>query len=81
MEKYEPYTINTTFPPVGLPDRFRGFNLLGKFDVCWSNKGFEEENVKLISQFGFNFVRLPLDYRTYTKKGDWLTFEEKSLFI
>jgi len=54
----------------------KGFNLLGKFDISWTNNGFSETEFKLIHQLGFNFVRLPLDYRTYTKTGDWNTFLE-----
>lgn len=54
----------------------KGFNLLGKFDVSWSNSGFPESEFTMISNLGFNFVRLPLDYRTYTKAGDWNTFLE-----
>lgn len=54
----------------------RGFNLLGKFDASWSNTGFTEEEFQIIQDLGFNFVRLPLDYRTYTKAGDWDVFLE-----
>ena len=49
----------------------KGFNLLGKFDVSWSNKGFKEKEFQVIKDLGFNFVRLPLDYRTYTLTGNW----------
>ncbi|HET6556363.1 MAG TPA: cellulase family glycosylhydrolase [Prolixibacteraceae bacterium] len=54
----------------------KGFNLLGKYDVSWSNNGFPESEFSMIRNLGFNFVRLPLDYRTYTKAGDWNTFLE-----
>jgi len=57
----------------------RGFNLLGKFDVSNSNKGFSETEFKMIHDLGFNFVRIPLDFRTYTKAGDWNTFIETEL--
>jgi len=57
----------------------KGFNLLGKFDVNWSNHGFSEEEFIIIQDLGFNFVRLPLDYRTYTKAGDWNIFEEEEI--
>lgn len=52
----------------------KGFNLLGKFDVSWSNPGYSERDFQLIHQLGFNFVRLPLDYRTYTQSGNWDVF-------
>lgn len=57
----------------------KGFNLLGKFDVSWSNNGFPETEFSMIHQLGFNFVRLPLDYRTFTKAGDWNTFVETEM--
>lgn len=56
-----------------------GFNLLGKFDVNWSNVGFIEEDFVMISDLGFNFARLPLDYLTYTKTGDWNIFLEDEI--
>ena len=49
----------------------KGFNLLGKYDVGWSNNGFTEEEFIIVNDLGFNFVRLPLDYRTYTQAGNW----------
>ncbi len=57
----------------------KGFNLLGKFDVSWSNSGFTEKEFSIIHDLGFNFVRLPLDYRTYTVAGNWNSFTESQL--
>ena len=54
----------------------KGFNLLGKFDVSWSNTGFTQKEFSTIKDLGFNFVRLPLDYRTYTQAGNWDNFIE-----
>jgi aryl-phospho-beta-D-glucosidase BglC (GH1 family) len=59
--------------------RYKGFNLLGKFDADWSNTGYLEWDFKTIHELGFNFVRLPIDYRTYTEKGDWSQYRESSL--
>lgn len=64
--------------PEKLP-RWRGFNLLEKYSAEWSNHPFVEEDFRLIAKLGFNFVRLPLDYRSLTKKGDWRVFEEAPL--
>ncbi len=52
----------------------KGFNLLGKFDVSWSNSGYTEKEFSMIHELGFNFVRLPIDYRTYTEPGNWDSF-------
>jgi hypothetical protein len=54
----------------------KGFNLLGKFDVSWSNTGFTQKEFSTIKDLEFNFVRLPLDYRTYTQAGNWDNFIE-----
>ncbi|NJK87157.1 MAG: glycoside hydrolase family 5 protein, partial [Bacteroidales bacterium] len=55
-----------------------GFNLTGLFSFEWENKGYTEDEFRLVHQLGYNFVRLPVDYRTYTAEN-WLTFDETSL--
>jgi hypothetical protein len=55
---------------------FKGFNLLGKYDVNFSNSGFSEEEFLIMKDLGFNFARIPLDYRTYTEAGNWDVFRE-----
>jgi aryl-phospho-beta-D-glucosidase BglC (GH1 family) len=57
----------------------RGFNLLGKFSYPGSNKGFTEQEFIMVHDLGFNFVRLPLDYRTYTPAGNWDVFTETEM--
>lgn len=59
--------------------RWRGFNLLDKFSIDWSNGPFKEEDFKMISDLGFNFVRLPMDYRAWINGGDWRSFNESVL--
>jgi endoglucanase len=48
--------------------RWRGFNLLEKFSVDRPerNTAFREEDFELIARSGFDFVRLPMDYRAWT---------------
>jgi aryl-phospho-beta-D-glucosidase BglC (GH1 family) len=58
--------------------RWHGFNLLEKFTLR-GNAPFKEEDFKWIAELGFNFVRLPVDYRCYTEEGDWLKFQENVL--
>ena len=62
-------------PPKPLPDatpkhlpRWRGFNLLNKF-MADGQKPFEERDFADIAELGFDFVRLPLDYRCWTDPG------------
>jgi len=56
---------------------WRGFNLLNKFDG--DNEPFAERDFAWLAELGFNFVRLPMDYRAWTEKGDWTRFREATL--
>lgn len=58
--------------------RWRGFNLLEKFTLR-GNAPYRETDFKWIREFGFNFARLPMDYRCYTEPDDWLKFRENVL--
>jgi aryl-phospho-beta-D-glucosidase BglC (GH1 family) len=58
--------------------RWRGFNLLEKFK-SWSCEPFREDDFRLISQLGFNFVRLPMDYRCWIVDGEWERLQESQL--
>jgi aryl-phospho-beta-D-glucosidase BglC (GH1 family) len=58
--------------------RWRGFNLLEKFK-SQSCEPFRENDFRLISKLGFNFVRLPLDYRCWIVDGDWERLKESQL--
>ncbi|MBI5693642.1 MAG: cellulase family glycosylhydrolase [Verrucomicrobia bacterium] len=60
------------------PARWRGFNLLEKFTLR-QNAPYREEDFRWIAELGFNFVRLPIDYRCYTERDDWLNFKESVL--
>ena len=57
--------------------RWRGFNLLEKFNG--QNRPFLENDFRMISDLGFNFVRLPMDYRAWIMKGDRKKFHEQTL--
>lgn len=59
--------------------RWRGFNLLEKFMFWGEHKPYQENDFRMISELGFNFVRLPLDYRGYIDGTDWEKFHEESL--
>jgi endoglucanase len=63
--------------PEKLP-RWRGFNLLEKFNVA-RNARFVEQDFEWIAELGFNFVRLPMDYRCWIESGDWTKFREDVL--
>lgn len=63
--------------PRKLP-RWRGFNLLEKFNVG-RNQRFVESDFEWIAELGFNFVRLPMDYRCWIESGDWTKLREDVL--
>jgi hypothetical protein len=50
--------------PEKLP-RWRGFNLLNKY-LAAKRRPFQEDDFRIIHQLGFNFARLPMDYRAWT---------------
>jgi hypothetical protein len=56
--------------PRHLP-RWRGFNLPDMVSADRLHGPFREEDFRLIARLGFNFVRLPLDYRLWIVGGDW----------
>jgi len=63
--------------PRALP-RWRGFNLLEKFMVG-NQQPYREEDFAQIAELGFNFVRLPMDYRCWTDPADWTRIKEDPL--
>ena len=72
-------------PAPALPDatpkhlpRWRGFNLLNKF-MADEQKPFEERDFADIAELGFDFVRLPLDYRCWTDPAKPTTLKEPVL--
>ncbi len=69
-------------PPAASHDklpRWRGFNLTEKFYKGREAGPFKEEDFRMISGWGFNFVRLPMDYRFWIKHGDWRWIDEDAL--
>lgn len=58
--------------------RWRGFNLLEKFDAH-HNRPFKEDDFATVAEWGFDFVRLPLSYRCWTDPPDWLKIREEPL--
>lgn len=58
--------------------RWRGFNLLEKFTLQ-HNAPFVETDFDIVREWGFDFVRLPMDYRTWTDPDDPYRLVEKTL--
>jgi len=47
--------------------QWHGFNLLEKFISDGNNKPFSEQDFQWMAAWGFDFVRLPMDYRCWAK--------------
>jgi len=67
-------------------ERWCGFNLLGMFCQTKMDQGdkrifgyFPEDRFQWMQAWGFNFARLPLDYRFFVEKDDWMTPVESQL--
>ena len=60
--------------------RWKGFNLLGAF-VMDSPGRFEEEDFQMISDLGFDFVRLPLNYTFWIDYNDPFEINDSKLSI
>ncbi|HYW79312.1 MAG TPA: cellulase family glycosylhydrolase, partial [Thermoguttaceae bacterium] len=61
-----------------LPE-WHGFNLLEKFIKTQHNGPFLESDFQWIAEWGFDFVRLPMDYRCWTDPTDPYKLDEKVL--
>lgn len=61
----------------GLP-RWRGFNLLEMFTTK-SDCNFQEDDLRWMSDWGFDFVRLPMCYTLWTKGDDPYAIHEPAL--
>ena len=68
--------------PASVPTgRWRGFNLVGRFAKQWpeTNQGFNEQAFATMADLGFNYARLPVDYRAYTHERDWLILDRETI--
>lgn len=61
--------------------RWRGFNLLEMFYKGHNAKPreFLESDFRMMHDWGFNFARLPMDYRFWIIDGDWERIDETSV--
>jgi endoglucanase len=54
---------------------WRGFNLVELYNENTFDK-FYEKDFQLISEWGFNYLRVPINYRTYTNPENWEDINE-----
>jgi aryl-phospho-beta-D-glucosidase BglC (GH1 family) len=64
-----------------LPSSWKGFNLLNMFYSGGreTDKPFDEREFQMMSDWGFNFVRIPIDYRIIIKANDWNKRNESAM--
>ncbi len=58
--------------------RWRGFNLVSKINVR-RNRPFPAEDFRIMRDWGFDFARLPLDYRCWLRHADGRMTDEPTL--
>jgi endoglucanase len=59
-----------TFP------RYRGFNLLAKFGEWGPREKFEEQDFEIMTEWGFDFARIPMSYWRWSSKDNWFKIDE-----
>ncbi len=67
--------------PVNPLPRFRGFNLLEMYvaDRPGWNTSFQEDDFRWMSDWGFDFVRLPMSYRCWSDPDTCFEIDESAL--
>ncbi|MDP6544168.1 MAG: cellulase family glycosylhydrolase [Phycisphaerae bacterium] len=73
-----PVAANIKKPLHAKLPKWRGFNLLEKFNKGRNHK-FVETDFQWLSDWGFDFVRLPMDYRCWTDGKNPYKLDEKIL--
>jgi aryl-phospho-beta-D-glucosidase BglC (GH1 family) len=64
-----------------LPSSWKGFNLLNMFYLRGqgTDKPFNEKEFKMMSDWGFNFVRIPVDYIILIRSNNWNNINESAM--
>jgi aryl-phospho-beta-D-glucosidase BglC (GH1 family) len=64
-----------------LPSSWKGFNLLNMFYLGGRETDipFNEREFKMMSEWGFNFVRIPIDYRILIRANNWNNMNESAM--
>jgi aryl-phospho-beta-D-glucosidase BglC (GH1 family) len=63
-----------------LPSTWKGFNLLNMFYLNGGthDRPFVEDEFRMIAELGFNFVRIPIDYRILIRSNNWNNIDERA---
>lgn len=55
---------------------YKGFNLTQKTGGSGPRRKFEEEDFEIMTEFGFNFSRIPMSYWNWSEPDNWLQIDE-----
>ena len=73
-------TFSGDYPVIESLPLWRGFNLQNMFSRGTRyDTNFNEKDFRTISEWGFNFVRIPVDYRILISGGNWNNINENAL--
>lgn len=76
-ERWRGFNLMNMFIKANAPDPAPGENATG---FLYANpQEYAEADFRMIRGWGFNFVRLPLDYRYWIKDDDWTKFDETAV--
>ncbi len=59
--------------------RYRGFNFTEKTGGSGPRKKFNEEELEIMADWGFDFARIPMSYWNWASKEDWYKIDEDVL--
>lgn len=59
--------------------RYRGFNLTEKTGGSGPRRKFNEEDLAIMAEWGFDFARIPMSYWNWASKNDWYKIDEDVL--
>jgi len=59
--------------------RYRGFNFTEKTGGRGPRKKFNEEDLEIMADWGFDFARIPMSYWNWASKEDWYKIDENVL--
>lgn len=62
--------------PVWKFPRYRGFNLTQKTGGVGPRRKFEEEDFEIMTEWGFDFARIPMSYWNWSSRDDWFIINE-----
>lgn len=68
----------TVQPKFNFP-RYRGFNLTEKAGGTGPRRKFNEEDLAIMADWGFDFARIPMSYWAWGSKDDWYGIDEEVL--